>query len=156
MSKVRSIVAALACCSSGAMAATDFGIRALQPTPAVTQTLVPASGSFSLAEAAAVGARYGLVTSTWRSAEHNRRVGGVANSYHLRGRAIDIARRAGVRHYQIEQAMRLAGFSLVESLDEGDHSHFAFRAEPRIAPRAALTIASAAASTQWRVVVAPR
>ncbi|CAA9515887.1 MAG: hypothetical protein AVDCRST_MAG91-1880, partial [uncultured Sphingomonadaceae bacterium] len=48
------------------------------------------------------------------------------NSYHLRGRAIDIARRPGVRHADLEAAYRKAGYSLIESLDEGDHSHFAF------------------------------
>jgi Peptidase M15 len=58
--------------------------------------------------------------------ERNRLVGGVPNSYHLAGRAIDIARRPGVTHDQIATALRRAGYNLVESLDEGDHSHFAF------------------------------
>jgi hypothetical protein len=66
------------------------------------------------------------VTSTYRSPQHNRAVGGVPNSYHLRGRAIDIARRPGVSHWQIAAAFRKAGYQLIESLDEGDHSHFAF------------------------------
>lgn len=30
------------------------------------------------------------ITSTWRSPEHNQAVGGVPNSYHLVGKAIDI------------------------------------------------------------------
>src|SRR5206468_766226 len=63
---------------------------------------------------------------TFRSVAHNRAVGGVPNSYHLLGRAIDVVRRRGITHHQIEAALRSAGFSLVESLDEGDHSHFAF------------------------------
>jgi hypothetical protein len=66
------------------------------------------------------------VTSTLRTPAHNRRVGGVPNSFHLRGRAIDIARRPGVTHAQIAAAFRNAGYRLIESLDEGDHSHFAF------------------------------
>jgi hypothetical protein len=58
--------------------------------------------------------------------ERNRLVGGVPNSYHLSGRAIDVARRPGVTHNQIAAALRSAGYNLIESLDEGDHSHFAF------------------------------
>jgi hypothetical protein len=50
----------------------------------------------------------------------------VPNSYHLLGRAIDVVRRQGITHHQIDAALRSAGFSLIESLDEGDHSHFAF------------------------------
>jgi hypothetical protein len=53
-------------------------------------------------------------------------VGGAAHSYHLVGRAIDIVRAPGVRHADIENALREAGYRLIESLDEGDHSHFAF------------------------------
>jgi hypothetical protein len=83
-------------------------------------------GAGNLRAAASLGSSWGRVTSTYRSPEHNRRVGGVPNSYHLRGRAIDIARRPGVTHAMIAAAFRSAGYHLVESLDEGDHSHFAF------------------------------
>ena len=69
---------------------------------------------------------YGVVTSTFRTIAHNKAVGGVPNSYHLLDRAIDLARRPGVTHLMIDAALRRAGFSLVESLDEVDHSHFAF------------------------------
>ena len=85
-----------------------------------------AHGSGSLNLAASLGSNWGRVTSTYRSPAHNRAVGGVRNSYHLRGRAIDIARRPGVTHSMIAAAFRNAGYRLVESLDEGDHSHFAF------------------------------
>jgi len=71
---------------------------------------------------------YGIVTSTFRSVAHNIAVGGVPNSYHLLDRAIDVARRPGVTHRQIEAALMKAGYKLVESLDEVDHSHFAFAA----------------------------
>jgi zinc D-Ala-D-Ala carboxypeptidase len=80
----------------------------------------------SSAGAARVAAVFGTITSTFRSVAHNRAVGGVPNSYHLLGRAIDIVRRRGITHHQIEAALRSAGYSLIESLDEGDHSHFAF------------------------------
>jgi hypothetical protein len=75
---------------------------------------------------ARIGSQWGRVTSMHRTREHNRRVGGVPNSYHLAGRAMDIARRPGVSHWQIAAALRNAGYHLIESLDEGDHSHFAF------------------------------
>lgn len=107
--------------------------------------------------AAAIGARWGTVTSTYRSPEHNRRVGGVRNSYHLRGRAIDIARRPGVSHYQIAAAYRAAGYHLVESLDEGDHSHFAFGApgSGRRGSAASAQREKQGEVTAWRVVSAP-
>lgn len=73
-----------------------------------------------------LGAKWGIVTSVHRSPAHNRAVGGAPNSFHLSGRAIDIARRGGVAHAEIAAAYRRAGFVLLESLDEGDHSHFAF------------------------------
>lgn len=87
-----------------------------------------AASSFTLNAAATIGSRWGIVTSTSRTRERNRLVGGARNSFHLAGRAIDIARRPGVRHADIEASYRNAGFVLIESLDEGDHSHFAFGA----------------------------
>jgi hypothetical protein len=141
------------CGASAAHAqATDFGIRSVDGRRAVvtvgvapkvqarqdgaTLVSVPQTssatwspirnGSASLNSASRLGAQWGRVTSTWRSVAHNRAVGGVPNSFHLRGRAIDIARRPGVTHSMIAAAFRNAGYQLVESLDEGDHSHFAF------------------------------
>ena len=73
-----------------------------------------------------LAASLGTVTSIVRSVEHNRRVGGVANSFHLAGYAFDVRRNAGVTHQAIEEALRRAGYSPHESLDEVDHSHFAF------------------------------
>ena len=131
---------------------TDFGIRTVgggratvevgvhQKAAAMTSDTVQAAvaqsapatwtpiggGSGNLSSAARLGGSWGRVTSTFRSPAHNRAVGGVPNSYHLRGRAIDIARRAGVTHSMIAAAFRNAGYRIVESLDEGDHSHFAF------------------------------
>ena len=73
---------------------------------------------------------YGVVTSTFRTVAHNRAVGGVPNSYHLLDRAIDVVRRPGITHSQIEGALKRSGYRLIESLDEHDHSHFAFAALP--------------------------
>jgi hypothetical protein len=88
----------------------------------------------SSAGAAKVAAVFGTITSTFRSIAHNRAVGGVPNSYHLLGRAIDVVRRRGITHHQIDAALRGAGFSLIESLDEGDHSHFAFGPPATVEP----------------------
>jgi hypothetical protein len=93
--------------------------------PPADHLLTAVSSPYLLAPAR-IGALYGTVTSGFRSAEHNRRVGGVFNSYHLQGRAIDVQRRPGVTHAMIDAALRRAGFNLIESLDEIDHSHFAF------------------------------
>jgi hypothetical protein len=146
----------LAFLSSASMASaeTDFGIRTVSGERTIVRVAehpkvgerdssavqarvasgLPAGGSWasirggsgSLNSVAGIGARWGRVTSTYRTPQHNRRVGGVRNSYHLRGRAIDIARKPGVTHAQIAAAFRNAGYQLIESLDEGDHSHFAF------------------------------
>ena len=139
--------------SSSAVAGTDFGIRTVGPSPGVSIApgSAPSNSAVDIQRAVSIASQFGLVTSTRRSVEHNRRVGGVANSYHLSGRAIDIARRRGVTHAQIAQAYRHAGMHLIESLDEGDHSHFAFGAG-----RLAASLPQVPTSTtNWRVVLAP-
>ena len=66
--------------SSGA-AARDAGI-------------LPVAGD--AASAARLAGVFGTVTSIHRTIERNRLVGGVPNSYHLSGRAIDVARLSGL------------------------------------------------------------
>ena len=140
---------------------TDFGVRivGVPYAPArATEAAVKAvmSGRADLPGAAALARQWGQVTSTYRSPAHNRRVGGVANSFHLSGRAIDVARRPGVSHHAIAAAFRNAGYQLAESLDEGDHSHFAFGSgAARRSAWKALAEAPGEA-TQWKVVYAPR
>jgi hypothetical protein len=90
--------------------------------PAVAQPLQTSEAI----RAARIVAAYGTITSMERTVAHNRAVGGVPDSYHLLGRAIDVVRRPGITHLQIDAALRAAGFSLIESLDEHNHSHFAF------------------------------
>jgi hypothetical protein len=107
--------------------------------PAASPVSVAASVPASMEAVARIGGQWGKVTSVLRTPEHNRKVGGVANSYHLSGRAIDIARRPGVRHADIAAALFRAGFRPVESLDEGDHSHFAFARAGEVA-RAAVVM----------------
>ena len=145
--------------------ATDFGVRTVggsaAPASVTGESWRPLSGSpqanTSLRSAASIGARWGQVTSTVRSAARNRAVGGVRNSWHLSGRAIDIARRAGVTHAQIAAAYRAAGYHLIESLDEGDHSHFAFGSGAAMGRRSGGSSRAVTSGevTQWRIVTAP-
>lgn len=124
---------------------------------AAPQPMTSAVLAFDMASATHVGRQWGTVTSTFRSPEHNRRVGGARNSHHLRNRAIDIARRPGVSHRQIDAAFRAAGYRLIESLDEGDHSHFAFADAPAAPARPIATIVgNEDEPTRWRVVFAPK
>lgn len=140
---------------------TDFGVREIsQPShgfkamPMPKAIITPVMGAaFDMSAASALGARYGIVTSTYRSPAHNRRVGGVPNSHHLRNRAIDIARRPGVRHHQIAAAYRAAGYRLIESLDEGDHSHFAFAGSGGSIVRPPVTTTAAVAQTPGATMV---
>jgi hypothetical protein len=149
--------------STAVAAETDFGIRELgksvrasvEPPPAGTWAMEKTGRPVDLGQVKQIGAHWGQVTSTYRSPEHNRQVGGVANSYHLRGRAIDIARRPGVSHSQIAAAYRNAGYSLAESLDEGDHSHFAFGAPKNRTPQAQMVAVKSGEKTEWRIVYAP-
>jgi hypothetical protein len=97
------------------------------------------SGDYDRQGAIDLGSRFGTVTSSVRSAEHNRRVGGVSNSYHLAsrgGRAIDIARKPGQSHAQIVAEYRRMGFKVIEALDEGDHTHLALSGGPGAAAKA--------------------
>ena len=172
----------LAFAQAASAAGTDFGIRTVGGANRVDESMgfgkpeaapaakteaktvlnpgylsVPGSGNspINLSAIAGIGARWGRVTSTYRSPAHNRRVGGVANSYHLRSRAIDIARRPGVAHWQIAAAFRSAGYNLVESLDEGDHSHFAFGGPGEGRSRGLrpqIVMAKAGEVTEWRIV----
>lgn len=154
--------------TAAAAADTDWGIRELgkavrrasaEPLPAGTWALEQPSGgrAVDMASVRQIGAQWGSVTSTYRSPEHNRAVGGVPNSYHLRGRAIDIARRPGVYHSQIAAAYRAAGYALAESLDEGDHSHFAFGPPKHrdAQVQAQMVSVQAGEKTEWRIVYAP-
>jgi len=144
---------------SAPSAQTDFGVRIVGVPEASARATeaavndVMGSGKLTLSSAAALGSHWGRVTSTYRSVAHNRDVGGVPNSYHLSGRAVDIARRPGVGHSEIASAYLRAGYRLIESLDEGDHSHFAFSFG---APRpSSLRPDRPGETTQWGIVYAP-
>ena len=151
--------------ASASTDATDFGLRfapgSAPARPAVVSgqasmtRILPAGASASLSAAVAIASRLGRVTSTIRTLARNRAIGGARNSYHLSGRAIDVVPRAGVRHADIEAALRSAGFYLIESLDEGDHSHFAFGASPAQAPSFQAAALQQNPATQRRMLTAP-
>jgi hypothetical protein len=133
-----------------AAARDDGTVKAIVSHADMTSWTPIGGGTGNLSSAASLASHWGRVTSTLRSVAHNRAVGGVPNSYHLRGRAIDIARRAGVTHAMIAAAFRSAGYRLVESLDEGDHSHFAFAWDGNVTQMASLPAKSEL--TKWGVV----
>lgn len=60
------------------------------------------------------------VTSGARSPADNRRVGGVANSFHLQDRARDLVPPAGMTVGQLAAKLQQAGF---RTLNEGNHVH---------------------------------
>lgn len=60
------------------------------------------------------------ITSGYRCALHNKKVGGGSHSQHLNGRAADVFVR-GVSMARVAEAARRVGFSFV--LNEGDHVH---------------------------------
>jgi hypothetical protein len=113
--------------ATSASAALLIGSAAGAKQPA---TLTFRDSASEITSAARLIRGYGTVSSTFRTVAHNRAVGGVPNSYHLLDRAIDIMRNPGVTHRQIDAVLRQAGYALIESLDERDHSHFAFAALP--------------------------
>lgn len=68
----------------------------------------------------------GTVTSGARSASQNQRAGGAANSYHLRGQAIDFVPKGGmgsVTKEQIRAVFQAAGLTVKELLGPGDKGH---------------------------------
>ena len=131
---------------------TDFGIRLVGATLGKPAVINNATAAPDVSSAARIAAAYGKITSTFRTAAHNRDVGGVRNSYHLRGQAIDVARRAGVSHARLATVLREAGYHLIESLDEGDHSHFALGAAQLASP----LLIKARESTRWTIIRPPR
>jgi uncharacterized protein YcbK (DUF882 family) len=62
------------------------------------------------------------VTSTMRSPERNKAVGGVANSYHLSGRARDSVPPPGVSMAAYAAQLRRLNPGL-DVINEGDHIH---------------------------------
>ena len=66
------------------------------------------------------------VTSTFRTAAHNKRVGGVGNSFHLTGQARDSVPPPGMSMAAYAAELRRLNPHL-DVINEGDHVHM----EPR-------------------------
>jgi len=62
-----------------------------------------------------------IITSGLRSEEHNAEVGGVGNSAHLRGLAVDLACHNASQMYKIVTGLIDAGFNRIGIY--GDHIH---------------------------------
>ena len=64
------------------------------------------------------------VTSWWRTEEHNREVGGLPNSKHLTGDAIDVT-WLETQPY-LDGLTRMSAHYAVRMVREEDHDHFQF------------------------------
>lgn len=73
------------------------------------------------------------VSSGLRSVADNARVGGVTNSYHMKGQALDLVPTGGQGmgglYNDIKASLLSAGIKPIELLNEGDHVHVAFQAD---------------------------
>ena len=74
------------------------------------------------------------ITSGRRSPEHNRAVGGAANSFHLRGQAYDLTPPPGQSMADLERTLRASGLPFAELLNEGDHVHVAWNGDAADVP----------------------
>lgn len=98
---------------TGQVSATQQGQGAR--TPSVQ------SGGLDIASDAQQFSALGIpVSSTVRTADRNRQVGGVGNSYHLTGEALDIAPQNPQQKQQARQFWEGRGYQVI---DEGDHLH---------------------------------
>jgi hypothetical protein len=70
------------------------------------------------------------ITSNKRTPEHNKAVGGVANSYHLSGQAFDIAGSPEQQEKFYNYMRDTYGGRFAEILNEGDHIHIASEFKP--------------------------
>jgi hypothetical protein len=64
-----------------------------------------------------------IITSTTRTPEHNAEVGGVPDSMHLGGQAVDFVLPKGATFDQVKAAVAQSGLQVTELLNEGSHVH---------------------------------
>lgn len=81
----------------------------------------PADGGGDWLAGVSAAAPDAQVTSGYRTAEHNRAVGGVPNSRHLSGEAVDLVPRPGETVAQLYARVR--NVPGVKAINEGDHVH---------------------------------
>ena len=97
--------------------------KALTQTAKVDKDTVTASQVARLLRAELPGVH---VTSTTRTAEHNREIGGAPNSNHVRGNAIDFVPAGGMKSITKEDVRRIftaRGIDVLELLGPGDKGH---------------------------------
>ena len=97
--------------------------KALTQTAKVDRDTVTANQVAKLLRAELPGVR---VTSTTRTAEHNRQIGGAPNSNHVKGNAIDFVPAGGMGSITKEDVRRIftaRGIEVLELLGPGDKGH---------------------------------
>jgi uncharacterized surface protein with fasciclin (FAS1) repeats len=73
----------------------------------------------------AIAKRYAMSVTSWgRTEAHNKAVGGVADSQHLKWLAVDVVLDAGVNHTEFVNAVEESGLM---PIDEGTHVHIQAR-----------------------------
>lgn len=91
------------------------------------------------------------VSSGVRTAAHNAAVGGVSNSYHLTGQALDLVPTAGqsmaTLYNSVKTDLLSAGITPLELFNEGDHVHVAFGAGQSFGSGAVAGASNVAASS---------
>ena len=62
-----------------------------------------------------------VITSAYRSKEHNAKIGGVANSSHIKGLAVDIRVNSSRERFTILKALIYVGFNRIGVADDFIH-----------------------------------
>lgn len=71
-----------------------------------------------------------IITSGQRSTQHNADVGGVPNSMHIPGSAVDFVLPQGKSFADVKQAFTQSGLPASELIDEGSHIHWGWGDKP--------------------------
>jgi hypothetical protein len=76
------------------------------------------------------------ITSEQRTPEHNAAVGGVPDSMHVTGQAMDFVLPKGVTADQVKSQLVAQGYPVSEFINEGDHIHWGWRPKGSAGPAA--------------------
>lgn len=95
---------------------TDSGPAVPAPSNGLTE-----SGAQAFVKGMFPGA---VISSGQRTPAHNAAVGGVPNSMHIPGQAVDFVLPKGMSFDQVKQQFAAAGVPTTELLNEGDHVHW--------------------------------